>query len=489
MTRLRWPLTLLGILFTIPASAQVPALNAAQAQDEAVHFLADLIRVDSQDPPGNESKVAHYLEGVLKSEGIDSEILEPVPGRASIVARLKGNGRKRPLLLMAHEDVVPVDRSHWTVDPFAVLERDGMIWGRGASDDKAMLAADLEVFLQLKRLKVPLARDVIFLSEASEEMSSPAGMATLVARYWDKLDCEFALNEGGGSLLEDGKVKYMGVGTSEKLPRGAKLEAAGSSGHGSIPRVDNAVVHLAAAVAKVGTWETPARLNETTREFFQRLASISPPDEAAWYRDVLNPTVQEQLKLKKPRYYSMLRTSVVPTMLTAGIKSNVIPPSAEATLDIRALPDEDLPKFREMLASVIDDPQVKVVAGDTTYSMVAAPPSRLHTEMFDALERAQKEVAPEAVTLPLMGTGATDSSFLRAKGVQAYGIAVPQTDEERLTVHGNDERIEIKQLGLFVRYVYSAVTSVAGEQSSVISRQSSARRRQRPGLKRLKTDD
>lgn len=465
--RLLWTLALSFFLLNHAggaAAAEKPTLNAEQAQAEATRFLADLIRIDTQDPPGNESKVAQYLQGVLIEAGIEAEILETVPGRASIVARLKGDGSKRPLLLMGHEDVVPVDRSRWTVDPFAAIERDGVIYGRGASDDKAMVAANLEVFLQLKRLRVPLARDVIFLSEASEEMSSPAGMRTVVERYWDKLDCEFALNEGGGALIENGKIKYMGVGTSEKLPRGAKLEATGSSGHGSIPRVDNAVVHLAAAVQKVGTWETPARLNETTREFFQRLATISPPEEAAWYRDVLNPKVQEQLRVKKPQYYSMLRTSVVPTMLSAGIKSNVIPPSAEATLDIRALPDEDLGKFRETLAGVIDDPQVKVVAQDTTYSMPAAPVSRLHTEMFDALERAQKEVAPEAITLPLMGTGATDSSFLRARGVQAYGIGVPKTEEEGRTVHGNDERIEIKQLGVFVRFEFSAVTAVAARE-------------------------
>jgi acetylornithine deacetylase/succinyl-diaminopimelate desuccinylase-like protein len=443
------------------ASTGSSTFDAEQAQAEASRFLSDLIRIDTQDPPGNESKVATYLQGVLKEAGIDSEFLETVPGRASIMARLKGDGGKRPVLLMAHEDVVPVDRSRWTVDPFAAVERDGLLYGRGASDDKAMLAANLEVFLQLKRMQLRLNRDVIFLAEASEEMSSPAGMKTVVERYWDKLDCEFALNEGGGSLLENGKIKYMGVATSEKLPRGAKLEATGSSGHGSVPRVDNAVVHLAAAVAKAGTWETPARLNETTREFFQRLAGISPSEEAAWYRDVLNPKVQEQLKLKKPQYYSMLRTSVVPTMVNAGIKSNVIPPTAEATLDIRALPDEDLAKFREMLASVINDPQVKVVAEDTAYSMVAAPVSRLHTEMFDALEQAQKAVAPQAITLPVMTTGATDSSFLRAKGVQAYGIGVPKTEEESRTVHGNDERIEIKQLGLFVRYEFAAVASVA----------------------------
>ena len=458
--------TLLAIcLFAVSAFAQTshPALNTDQAQAEAAHFLQELVRIDTQDPPGNESKVAQYLQGVLKSEGIDSELLEPVAGRASIVARLKGDGSKRPLLLMGHEDVVPVDRARWTVDPFAGLERDGMIWGRGASDDKAGVAANLEVFLQLKRMKIPLKRDVIFLSEASEEASSPAGMAILVEKYWDKIDCEFALNEGGGSLLVDGKIKYIGVSTAEKLPRGLHLEATGTSGHGSVPRVDNAVTHLAAAVAKAGAWETPGRLNETTREFFRRLATISPPEEASWYQDPLDPDVQTELRLKKPQYYSMLRTSVVPTMLKAGLKENVIPPTAEATLDVRALPDEDLVKFREMLADVIGDPQVRVVAEDVTYSMPAAPVTSLDTEMFHALEAAQKEVAPDAITLPAMTTGATNSSFLRRKGVSAYGVGVPKTEEESRTVHGNDERIEIKQLGIFVQYIFRAVTIMAAQ--------------------------
>jgi acetylornithine deacetylase/succinyl-diaminopimelate desuccinylase-like protein len=458
------PVLLLSFL-ALNATAQpgAPAPDPEKAQAEAAHFLADLVRIDTQDPPGNESRVADYLQKTLKDAGIDTELLETVPGRASLVARLKGDGSKRPILLMAHEDVVPVDRARWTVDPFAAIEKDGLLYGRGVSDDKAMLSANLEVFLQLKRLQVPLARDVIFLAEASEEMSSPAGMAAVVERYWDKIDCEFSLNEGGGALVENGKVKYMGVGTAEKLPRGVTLQATGSSGHGSVPRVDNAVTHLAAAVAKAGTWETPSRLNETTREFFQRLATISPPQEAAWYRNVLDPKVQAELRAKKPQYYSMLRTSVVPTMLKAGIKENVIPPTAEGTLDIRALPDEDLAKFRDMLAQVINDPQVKVNAADTTYSMPAAPVSKLHTEMFDALEHAQKQVIPEAITLPSMSTGATDSSFLRTKGVQAYGIGVPKTEEESRTVHGNDERIEIKFLGLFVRYEWAAVTEVAGK--------------------------
>ena len=184
-------------------------------------FSADLVQIDTQDPPGDESRGrALSRRRAQKLEGIESEILEPgARPCSSIVARLKGSGKKRPLLIMGHEDVVPVARSHWTVDPFKGNERDGVLYGRGASDDKAMVAANLEVLLQLKRMKVPLDRDVIFLAEASEEMSSPAGMATIVDRYWDKIDSEFALNEGGGSMIENGKVKYFGVATAEKLPK------------------------------------------------------------------------------------------------------------------------------------------------------------------------------------------------------------------------------------------------------------------------------
>ncbi len=443
--------------------AQSRTLNAEAAQAEAAHFLSDLVKLDTEDPPGNESKVAEYIKAVLAKEGIEAELLKTDAGRDSVVARLKGDGSARPLLIMGHEDVVPVDRSHWTVEPFAAIEKDGYIYGRGAKDDKAMDAANLEVFLQLKRMNIPLKRDVILLAEASEEMSSTAGMNTLVAKYWDKLDCEFALNEGGGGLVENGRVKYIAVATAEKMPRGAKLVSSGSSGHGSIPRVDNAVIHLAAAVAKAGTWDTPSRLNETTAEFFKRLATISPPDEAAWYRDPLNPETQAILRVKKPQYYSMLRTSVVPTMLKAGIKSNVIPPTAEATLDIRMLPDEDVQNFPNLLAQAINDPQVKVVTENDKLNMPAAPASKLGTVMFAALEHAQKKVLPDSITLPTMTTGATDSAFLRAKGVQAYGIGVPGTEEDGRTVHGNDERLEIKQLGTFVQFLFSAVTEVAGK--------------------------
>jgi acetylornithine deacetylase/succinyl-diaminopimelate desuccinylase-like protein len=436
-------------------------LSPELASLETATFLKDLIRIDTTDPPGNESKVATYIGAAFRREGIPYEILEPVPGRASIVARLKGTGAQRPILLLAHEDVVSVDRSHWSVDPFAAEVKDGVLYGRGASDDKGALAAHMETMLQLHRAGRPLSRDVIFLAEASEETDSGAGMHTIVDRYWDKIACEFAINEGGAGEVADGRIAYIGVATGEKLPRGVRLVAKGQSGHGSVPVLNNPISHLAQAVARVGTWETPTRLNETTRAFFSTLASLAPPDQAALFRNLEDPATQKTLHEKMPQFYSMLHTTVVPTVLKGGFKSNVVPAEAEAQIDIRALPDEDLTAFYAQMAEVIDDPSVTIVPPDLTNSMPSAPSSSLHTAMFAAFEEAQKKLIPGAVTTPMMTTGATDSAFLRAKGVNAYGIRIPRTFAENEGVHGNDERIELKYVALYQQFVQEAVEQVS----------------------------
>jgi len=449
---------LLALCLIIPVSLCCAQDQAAQ---ETTTFLKDLIRIDTQDPPGNESKVALYIAAIFKREGIPYEILEPVPGRASIVARLKGNGAKRPVLILAHEDVVPVDRAHWTVDPFEAEVKSGTLYGRGASDDKGPLAAHIETMLQLHRAGRRLSRDVIFLAEASEENDSEAGMHTIVDRYWEKIACEFAINEGGAAEVKDGKIAYFGVATGEKLPRGVRLVAKGKSGHASVPVLDNPITHLAQAVARVGTWETPTRLNDTTREFFSKLASISPPDQAALFRNLEDPATERTLHEKLPQFYSMLHTTVVPTVLKGGFKSNVIPPDAEAQIDIRALPDEDMKAFYAQMAKIVDDPSVTIIPPDLTNSMPAAPSSSLHTVMFAAFASAQQKLIPGAITIPVMTTGATDSAFLRAKGVDAYGIRIPRTFEDNEGVHGNNERIDLHYVALYQRLVQEALEQVS----------------------------
>ena len=469
MTKIFVTVILCSVLFffiwgSFAAAQQSPAASSGitdASRAEAIQFVTDLVKIDTSNPPGNEVKAANYIKTVLDKEGIAAEIFESAPGRGNIVARLKGNGSKRPLLLMGHLDVVGVERDKWTVDPFTAVKKDGYLYGRGSRDDKAMDAANLEVFLELHRRKIPLDRDVILLAEAGEEGTTRYGIDFMVAQHWDKIECEYVLNEGGAIHEINGKVDYVGVGTTEKAPREMTLVARGSSGHASMPRLDNPVAHLGAAVGKLLAWQPPMRLNETTREYFSRLAKISSPEDAYLYTHLEEPAVQQKLAATKISQNSMLRTSIVPTMIKGGFRVNVIPAEAEATLDVRALPDENVDELMATLRKAIDDPEIEIVRRDTSNDRPAGAPSSIHNEMFEALERAQAKLFPGAVTLPMMVTGATDSAELRAKGVQAYGIGAPTSDEDALRVHGNDERIRLEGVGKFVEYVYSAVVSVA----------------------------
>ena len=451
----------------VPAAgfaASVPTPDFGAAREEVVKLLSGFVQVDTTSPPGNETKGAEYLKRFLDSEGIPSEILALEPARGNLVARLKGSGKKKPLLLMGHTDVVGVERDKWTVDPFGGVVTNGYVWGRGAADDKGMTVVCLQTLLLLHRLKVPLDRDVIFLAEAGEESTTYLGIDFMVKRHWDKIECEFALNEGGRIFLKGGRVHYVAVSTTEKVPRAIFLTAKGSSGHGSRPRPDNAIVHLATAVAKIGAWRPPQRMNDTTRTFFSKLAGLVPPEEAFLYTRLEDPEhsgeVEEKLFQKHGGYHSMLRTSVSPNMIKGGFRLNVIPGDASASLDVRFHPDEDQEAFAESLRKLIDDPAVEVALA-APGSRKPTPPSRLDTEMFRALERAQKKLFPGAATLPSMLTGATDSAQIRAKGVQAYGLGSMSSDDDSSRVHGNDERTSIEGLGKFLEFVWTAVVDVA----------------------------
>src|SRR5215472_8048146 len=448
------------LFLTAGISVAQSAPDFRASQREAVKFLSELVKIDTSNPPGSETSAAEYIKGVLAAEGIPAQIYESAPGRGNLVARIKGNGKKKPLLLMAHLDVVGVERDKWTVDPFAGIIKDGYVFGRGAIDDKSMDAANLEVFLLLHRLKVPLDRDVILLAEAGEEGTTQFGIDFMVEKHWDEIACEFALNEGGDIPEENGKVQYVAVSTTQKVPRGFSLVAHGSSGHGSAPRIDNSIAHLAAAVEKTAGWEAPMRLNETTRRFFEQMAKIAPPEKAKLYADVDNPAAQQKLHETEPAYYSMLRTSLVPTIIKGGFRSNVIAADAEARFDVRALPDENMDALKAELMRLVNDPEIKIVDAENANQRPAAPPSGLDTEGFRALERAQQKVFPGVPTIPIMQVGATDSAELRVKGVQAYDIGTVMSADDLKRVHGNDERLEIAGFGKFVKFLYIATTDL-----------------------------
>ena len=465
VTRRRWSATLLAGLLAVglPGAASAQPPDFVRARDEAVELLQALVRIDTSSPPGNETLAAEYVQSVLDGAGIPSRILAVDPTRGNLVARLKGDGSQRPLLLMAHTDVVGVERDQWTVDPFGGVLRNGYLYGRGASDDKGQLAAMVQVLLMVQRRQVPLTRDIILLAESGEEGTTEVGIDFMVAQHWEELDAEFALNEGGRMTAPNGTVDTVSIATTEKVPwRGIRLVARGTAGHGSAPRLDNPIVHLAAAVAAVGAYQSPMRLNETTRIYLERLATISPPAVAFRYRNLENPRlsemIQTELRESDIGTNSMLRTSISPNIITGGFRRNVIPAEAVAELDIRALPDEDLDQFLATLRTLIDDPAVEVTA--PTSMRPAAPPSRLDSEMFLALERVQREMFPDAVTLPTMLVAATDSAQLRANGVQAYGVGMLRDDLSG--VHGTDERLSVEGLGLFIEYLYRVVVEVAG---------------------------
>ena len=456
----------LFLLLASVLAAQVPAVDWEKPKAEITRHLRALIQIDTRTPDGNETKAAEYLKGVLEAEGIPVKTFALVPNRANLVARLKGNGSKRPILLMAHTDVVPVQREKWPVDPFGGVMKDGYIWGRGSRDDKPLVAALFEAMLLLKRSGAVLDRDVIFLADAGEEAEPAVGVRFMAEQHFDEIEAEFCLNEGVGGTMENGRVTVRQFNTTEKQPNSVRLVVNGTSGHASVPRLDNAIAHLSAAVAKAAAWETPMRLNDTTRTYFEKLASASPPEKAARYNALLNPrtaaAAQRYLAEYEPGHYSMLRTSVVPTMLKAGILNNVIPSEAEAIVDIRTLPDEDIAKFYAEMKRVLNDPAVRIEP--TGFSArPAAPPSRLDSEMYRVLEQVSKRMHPGVTVLPTMANGASDMAFLRAKGIQSYGIGPAVTSEDSLNYggHSDVERIAESSLHDFLEFTWNVVAEIA----------------------------
>jgi acetylornithine deacetylase/succinyl-diaminopimelate desuccinylase-like protein len=449
----------------VAASAQTPDWSKVQA--EAMTHFQGLVRIDSTNPPGNETRVVDYIRKVFDAEGIPYIVAAQDPTRANIIARLKGNGSKRPLLIIGHSDTVKVDAAKWKFPPFSATRDGGWVYGRGTLDDKPNLMAAMMTMVLLKRNHVPLDRDVIFLSEAGEEASTGPGIEYVVNQHFADIDAEFAIAEGGGVRRKDGKVQYALIQTTEKQPRGAMLVAHGPSGHGSRPLRTNALVHLSRAVEKVALWDPPMRFNDTTRYYFEKLATISSPEDAARYKALFDPTkaaaVREYLADNDPGAYSTLHTSISPNIIQGGFQVNVIPSEATATLDIRALPDEDMPKFLDLMRQVINDPAVEVVA-NTRNQRPGAAPSRIDTDAFHSIESAYKKIYG-ATTLPMMATGATDMAFLRSKGIQCYGVGVMADLEDApkgFGAHSDQERVLDEAIYKHVQFFWEAVTAIAG---------------------------
>jgi acetylornithine deacetylase/succinyl-diaminopimelate desuccinylase-like protein len=463
---MRTPLAVLLAGSLLPALAQTP--DWAKLNDETMRHFQALVQIDSTDPPGSETKVAEYVKKVLDAEGIPAMLAAKDPARANVIARLKGNGSKRPLLIMGHSDTVKVDPTKWTFPPFSATRNGGWVYGRGTLDDKSDLVADLMTMILLKRLNIPLDRDVIFVSEVGEEASTGPGIQYLVDEHWSDIDAETCLAESGGVRRRGGKSIFATIETTEKQPRGAHLISKGPAGHGSNPLQTNAVLHLARAVDKIASWEPPTRFNDTTRTYFEKMAGVSSPEDAARFKALFDPAkapaVHAYFAEKEPALFSALHTSISPNIIQAGYQVNVIPSEAEATLDIRALPDENMPAFYDLMRKVINDPAVEVVP-DTRNQRPGAAPSSITSEAFHALEASYRSVYG-VTSIPFMSNGATDMAFLRAKGMQCYGVGAMRDDEDPpkgFGAHSDQERILEEAVYKHVQFLWSAVTSIAGK--------------------------
>jgi acetylornithine deacetylase/succinyl-diaminopimelate desuccinylase-like protein len=453
--------------------AAVVAVAAEQAADRTAfeaetlrHFRA-LLRLDTSSPPGNEIRAVDYLRHVFDQEGLAYRIFARDPQRPNLVARLSGTGRKRPVLVMAHTDVVTVDPAKWTYPPFGGERHGGYVYGRGTVDDKDNLVAGLMLMLSLKRSAAALDRDVIFLAESGEEGAPHVGAQFMVDEHFDAIAAEFCLAEGGGVQRRGGVATQANIGTTEKEPRPIELVARGPSGHGSVPLKSNAVSRLSAAVGKVVAWVPPLRLTETTGAYFRALSATAPPDRARRYRDILSldPAVSgpadEWLAEHEPSHWAMLHSSLTPTIISGGFRYNVIPSEARATIDTRLLPGEDQAAFLDQVRAIVGDAGVEVRWARDRYRPAGA--SSLRTEAFAVLQ-AQIAKHYDVPTLPTMGTGATDMSQMRSKGVQCYGIG-PAIDAEDgplgFGAHSDQERILETELHRFVGFLHDAVLDLA----------------------------
>jgi acetylornithine deacetylase/succinyl-diaminopimelate desuccinylase-like protein len=417
--------------------------------DNARQYLVDLVRLDTSNPPGNETRVAEYLKEITDSQGIPSELAGDVPRRLNFIARLKGSGKNRPLLLMAHSDVVPADRSQWTVDPFSAELRNGWIYGRGTWDDKSLLAAELAVMVEIKRRNIKLSRDIILLSESDAE-DGATGMQWMLQHAPQKIDAEFALNEGGSILETKDGPKVFQIQTAEKVPLRVLLTAKGTAGHGAVPREDNPIVRLARAVIRITDAEEPARLNPVARRYFREISKL--PDYA-WLAPLLpkleNPaTIQAaaaQIRAHETELDTFLRTTVSATVVRAGGKSDTIPNAAEAQLDVRRLPSETREEVLDRIRQMANDPAVEVSIAPGPQPP-ATDPSPVTTTLYHALERAIARMYPRDVAVPYIARGTTDSSYLRARGIPVYGVPIFTREPGESRSHGNDERITPKSI-------------------------------------------
>jgi acetylornithine deacetylase/succinyl-diaminopimelate desuccinylase-like protein len=452
-----------------PTTPSSRGFDRVAAQNETVTLLKQLVGLDTQNPPGNEILVARHLDTVLRSvPGVETRIIDPGDGRANFIARLRATKpTKRAVLIMGHMDVVGVDAPKWTSPPFQAVERDGYLYGRGTIDDKGALAASVIAMRTLAPLRDTLDRDIILLGTAAEE-GGDQGINRVIGQYFDLIkDAEFALNEGGRVRMRNGQVFSINIQVTEKLSYLVVATARGPSGHASVPLPDNAMAALSRALARVHAWQPPVAMNDVTRAYFGGLATV---EQAPAMRSAMQSiaSARDRASIEKaaatlsadPTHSTLLRSTVSLTLLSGGIRANVIPSEATATLNLRALPGDDVRAYVAELNRVGGEKQVTfALRGEPG---TPPPVSSTKTALYEAMRSTGIDMAPHAAVVPMMSAGATDGADLRAAGIPTYGILpMPLEQEDELRMHGDNERVPLSSLGWATEYLYRVLTKVA----------------------------
>lgn len=445
------------LLLATPMAAAVPPLDAPTRQ-LVFDIYKQLIEINTTDSIGNTTTAADAMALRLRAAGFaasDVQVLGPNPRKGNLVARLKGSTNQRPILLLAHLDVVEAKREDWSLDPFKLTEQDGYYYGRGTSDDKAMAAIFVATLIRYKQEHFVPKRDIILALTADEETGDSNGVQWLLKEHRDLIDAEFALNEGGSGRQQEGHKLYNGIGASEKMYISFALTARNKGGHSSVPRKDNAIYELAEGLVKLQHFAFPVHLNEVTRAYFERMSKIEAGQTAADFAGVAkgDTSAAERLAVT-PTYNALMRTTCVATRLEGGHADNALPQTAKATVNCRVLPDESGDDIYKTIVRVLDDPGIEVTWLDKARP---SPPSPLSAAVMQPVERVTNEFWPGVPVMPLMATGASDSLYLRNAGIPSYGVSGLFGEINDSRAHGRDERVGVVQFYESAQFLYTLV--------------------------------
>jgi len=459
------------VLFSV---ALVALSSAARAdgltpdQQRAYDIYKELVEIDTTTATGDTRQAAEAMAARLKAAGFpdaDVHVFSPAPRKGNLVARLHGSGARKPILLVAHLDVVPALRTDWSVDPFKLTEQDGYYYARGSSDDKYMASSFIANLIRYKNEGYKGDRDIIVALETDEEIldQDALGIQWLLKNHRDLIDAEFALNEGGGVILRNGKAVKVSVQTSEKVYVNFQLMVKNDGGHSAAPRKGNAIYRLADGLSRLAKFDFPLHLNDTTRAFFERSAQFENDQIAADMRAVASASADSDVPAALaaiPSYNALLRTTCVATMLGGGHAVNALPQLATANVNCRVMPGEPIEEIKATLVRVLADDQITVTQENRA---VLSEPSKLSEEIVGSIEKLAHETWPDTVLLPVMSAGGTDGSYLRNAGIPTYGhsgMAMEPRDSAR--IHGKDERVPVKSFYQGNEYLYRLVKMLSG---------------------------